>query len=52
MAIDAKKKVELLTEKEFNLIKLIRDMPYGKMELLVKENQPARADVIKESVEF
>jgi hypothetical protein len=50
--IDTKVKVEMLTEKELKLLRLVRDLQYGTFEVTVKEGQPLRAELIKQSIQF
>jgi hypothetical protein len=42
----------MLTEKEYKLIRYCRDLGYGKFELWIKDGQPVRAEVPKQSIEF
>lgn len=41
-----------LTEKEAQLIRLIRELGFGEMRIFVADSQPVRAEEIKKSVKF
>jgi hypothetical protein len=44
------RKVEILTEKERKLISLLRELPFGKVEISIENNQPVRIMQIKENI--
>jgi|GEM_PF-2293795 len=41
-----------LTEAETNLIRLIRDLRHGKLEVFVQESQPVRAENVRQSIKL
>jgi len=41
-----------LTDKEKQLIKLIRDLGFGEIRIMVADSQPVRAEEIKKSIKF
>lgn len=42
----------LLSEKEAGFIRFIRELGFGQLTLYVEAKQPARAELIKQSVKF
>lgn len=42
----------LCTEKEKNLLRMIRDLKFGEINIFVADGQPVRAEEIKKSVKF
>lgn len=48
--IDTKNKIEILTEKERNLLTKVRELAFGKIEVSVENNQPVRILKIKENI--
>lgn len=47
-----KKEHEKPTEKEQQLLKLIRELGFGEVHIFVANGQPVRAEEIKKSVKF
>ena len=47
-----KKEIPQLSEKEKQLLRLIREVGYGEIRIFVAEGQPVRAEEIRKSVKF
>lgn len=47
-----KEKEPTLSEKEKQLIRMIRELGYGEIRIFVAEGQPVRAEEIRKSVKF
>ncbi|NLL57013.1 MAG: DUF2292 domain-containing protein [Firmicutes bacterium] len=43
---------EVLTEKEKNLIRILREINYGEVVILVQERQPVRIEEVKKSIKL
>ena len=41
-----------LTEKEVNLLKLIRNTEYGEIKIIIQDKQPIRVEELKKSIKL
>lgn len=48
----AVKEVKQLTDRETNLIRLIRDIKHGELRIIIQEGQPVRVEEIKRSIKL
>lgn len=43
---------KVLTEKEINLLKLIRNIEYGEIKIIIQDKQPIRVEELKKSIKL
>ena len=47
-----KNTIEILKEKEVNLLKIIRDVKYGEIKIIVQDGLPIRIEEMKKSIKL